>query len=61
MHRDQYEAELIQIARNAAQRSYPSAHAKVLRLATHDPRYAHISRARAIALLNYGVSTREDV
>lgn len=59
MYRDQYEAELIQIARNAAPKGYPRAHAKVLAKVTHDPRYAHITRARAIALLNYGVATRE--
>lgn len=34
MWRDQYEAELINIARTAAQDSYPRAHAKVLRLVT---------------------------
>lgn len=60
MHRDQYEAELIQIARSAAPKGYPRAHAQVLHNVSHDPRYAHISRARAIALLNYGVATRED-
>lgn len=58
MHRDQYEAELIHIARTAAPKGYHRAHAEVLRRVTHDPRYAHITRARAIALLNYGVATR---
>lgn len=60
MYRDQYEAELIVIAREAAPKGYATAKARVMGLLPQNLRYAHISRARAIALVNYGVRTREE-